>query len=630
MAGKPVPLDANGRPTGTMGTPPAPPRPATMGKAPERITVKGVQIVLSNGRITLPDGTVLPPRSLIDRKSGNITIGGSDHRLALRDGKVILREAVGKPAATLGNWDKIKNTSTKFEGPDFTTKVVWTPSMAFPATTSAQAASLAQSDRNLARTGGVVGQSPRTAVPAAALADLNARMKAFMAAAPGAITITSGKRSKADGERLWKEALAKYGDPEIADNWVARPGGSNHEKGAAFDLKFADPKVRAWAHANAARFGLTFPMGNEPWHVEPVEARGGKLSSQAVAAGVAPIKVAPNGAVASVGGGGAAGGGGGVGATLSTAAGGAAAPKESLLGPDGKIDTTKAIGVYGSVAALAASVPDIARVIKQAIDLGIDPGTQAGQQRFQAMLENTAWWKKTSDSQRSNELLKKTNPGQYRQVRQQTIDYLKNVAGELGVEEGDQRLFIIAERAMSLGWSKDEMKRYLAADIKIVGGVAGGKPGMAAVTVDQLKEQAAQYLVPMSDATLQTWTQQVLKGQVPLEAFGSYLKEQAKSLFPGLKTAIDSGVTVAQYVSPYRELAAQTLEINPNEINFLDPKWSSALFQQGKDGSRTSMSLADWQISLRKRPEFAKTRGAIDQAANFATSLATTFGKIAS
>lgn len=125
--------------------------------------------------------------------------------------------------------------------------------------------------------------------------DIASRVAAMAAAAPGAITVTSGVRSTAHQKELFDAAVRKYGSVEAARKWVAPPGHSQHELGNANDLHFSDPKTRAWAHANAARFGLTFPLSNESWHVEKIEARrggapaGGFVSAPAPAAGAAPI-----------------------------------------------------------------------------------------------------------------------------------------------------------------------------------------------------------------------------------------------------------------------------------------------------------------------------------------------------
>lgn len=95
----------------------------------------------------------------------------------------------------------------------------------------------------------------------------------IIAESGGKITINSGRRTNERQTQLWNEALAKYGDPEIADNWVARPGTSNHESGSAADLHYADDATRQWAHDNAGLYGLNFPLSNEAWHVEPVKGQ---------------------------------------------------------------------------------------------------------------------------------------------------------------------------------------------------------------------------------------------------------------------------------------------------------------------------------------------------------------------
>ena len=78
---------------------------------------------------------------------------------------------------------------------------------------------------------------------------------------------------------LWQGALAKYGDPEIACLWVARPGTSAHQSGRAIDCHLGDPieseyadgmrthPTYRWLVTHAARFGF-FTYDLEPWHWE--------------------------------------------------------------------------------------------------------------------------------------------------------------------------------------------------------------------------------------------------------------------------------------------------------------------------------------------------------------------------
>ncbi len=102
--------------------------------------------------------------------------------------------------------------------------------------------------------------------------DLNPSFKqaldAMIAASGGRLRVTSGYRDNDLQAKLYAEAVKKYG-PSGAGKWVAPPGHSNHNRGLAADLA----GDLGWAHANAARFGLVFPMSWENWHIEPVHAR---------------------------------------------------------------------------------------------------------------------------------------------------------------------------------------------------------------------------------------------------------------------------------------------------------------------------------------------------------------------
>jgi D-alanyl-D-alanine dipeptidase len=102
--------------------------------------------------------------------------------------------------------------------------------------------------------------------------DFASRLGQFLSAAEQAgtpIKIMSGYRSPERQAQLYQAAIAKYGSEAAARKWVAPPGRSNHNKGSAVDLSFTSDAARAWAHQNAAKFGLNFRMSHEPWHIEP-------------------------------------------------------------------------------------------------------------------------------------------------------------------------------------------------------------------------------------------------------------------------------------------------------------------------------------------------------------------------
>jgi hypothetical protein len=109
--------------------------------------------------------------------------------------------------------------------------------------------------------------------------DFSSALQNLFAGAPEEIRanlrVGSGFRSPERQTQLWNQALQKYGSPEAARKWVAPPGRSQHNHGNAADLKYMNDAARAWVHANAGNYGLSFPLSNENWHIELAGARGG-------------------------------------------------------------------------------------------------------------------------------------------------------------------------------------------------------------------------------------------------------------------------------------------------------------------------------------------------------------------
>lgn len=97
----------------------------------------------------------------------------------------------------------------------------------------------------------------------------------LLPAGRGAIHVVSGWRSLDEQRVLWNEALARYGDPEIADDHVARPGTSLHESGLAVDLG-GDVELAAGL-VGSLGIPLHRPLAHEPWHFELIGSRGPRM-----------------------------------------------------------------------------------------------------------------------------------------------------------------------------------------------------------------------------------------------------------------------------------------------------------------------------------------------------------------
>ena len=94
------------------------------------------------------------------------------------------------------------------------------------------------------------------------------------AAADGVeLRVTSGWRSRDKQQRLYEEAIAKYGSAQAARRWVLPPAESAHVRGGAVDV--GPESGASWLDGHGVRFGLCRRYDNEPWHFERLAAAKG-------------------------------------------------------------------------------------------------------------------------------------------------------------------------------------------------------------------------------------------------------------------------------------------------------------------------------------------------------------------
>lgn len=250
-----------------------------------------------------------------------------------------------------------------------------------------------------------------------------------------------------------------------------------------------------------------------------------------------------------------------------------------------------------------------------------------GANRLLGALEKTEWWQKTSASARQWQAQQEMDPASARQRLVSMRHQVQSLAqATLGYRLDPQRAQHLANTAIAADWSQQDLQHAVGAEFHYQQKTTYG--GAAGQTIDKFKQMASEYLVPLSDHALNRWTKGVLEGVYQPEDFKSYVEQHARNLYPTLADAFDRNLTTRQYLEPYSQLAAQTLEINPEQIDWMHPKWSKALNTTTPTGERAPMSLSDWGSYLRGLPDYKKTSQAAEQGATLARALLTTFGKV--
>jgi hypothetical protein len=159
--------------------------------------------------------------------------------------------------------------------------------------------------------------------------------------------------------------------------------------------------------------------------------------------------------------------------------------------------------------------------------------------------------------------------------------------------------------SMGIGASSSLVDKLIRAKFtytpgKAVGGAAGGALG-------QLKATAAANGLDFDKqfgTQAQTWLGKILQGEDP-NTFKNIIRQTAKLGLPEKVGALlDLGVDLDAIYSPYKNVMASVLEINPQTIGLDDKTLRSAI------GPDKEMTIYDWERSLRKDPRWQYTNNA--------------------
>lgn len=225
--------------------------------------------------------------------------------------------------------------------------------------------------------------------------------------------------------------------------------------------------------------------------------------------------------------------------------------------------------------------------------------------QFQGFILASDWHRNTPPSARqwlSTQLLE---PARAAQLKAQTSTQVQQIGTTVGVPLTTQQVDFLSQAALQEGWNATEIQR------RIISQSAQAKlqPGQILATQGQLQQTASSYGIPISTNTLGTWARQINDGSQTTAGFQSYAAQQAKLAFPTLAKQIDSGLTVKQIGDPYAQIAGQTLGIDPNTVDWSQPKWQKALQAQDAQGNITGpMDHLSWEKTIRTDPTYGYSR----------------------
>lgn len=274
----------------------------------------------------------------------------------------------------------------------------------------------------------------------------------------------------------------------------------------------------------------------------------------------------------------------------------------------------------GDLSGLLTGVPSLKAILSEAVSGGWSTA------KFEQAVEATPWYRQHNDATRQLVALQYSDPAEYKTRLANASQSVSTEAAQLGVGLDPKTLASLAQQSIVQGWSPQTLQHEIASHYNRNGSPAG----QAAQIYQQLQQTYAEYGVPISNATLQFRTQQVLGGNTTADTYMQNARNTAKSMFPSIASQIDAGMTVKDIADPYIQQMSNTLELDPNSIGITDPLVKKAL--QGAvttvNGKSSATTTPIWQFEqqLRSDPRWATTQNARDTVSSALVHIGNDFG----
>lgn len=325
-----------------------------------------------------------------------------------------------------------------------------------------------------------------------------------------------------------------------------------------------------------------------------------------------------------------------------TTAGKTPAPKTPAKTPIATVEDVakKAVEMgYGAIDSVFKTVPELTTLITKAVNEKYSPA------RFQSELQNTNWFKSNATNLQQRGFYKR----QYNDLvnalpaeatdRQAKIDELnqtttygrglasvKRLIQAEAIAEGavidDAALNVLAQDIYDHALENDALaiRDYVKANIKYQPGkILSGKAGKDLADLKTTAMANGLDLDKAFGSSLQGWLQKLAGGE-SIETYKNLIRQAAKTGMPErIASLLDNGVDLETIYSPYRNLMANTLEINPKTIK-LDEVIKSSTTPKGE------MNLYDFQQQLRKDDRWQYTKQARDEVASGVQKVLQDFG----
>lgn len=273
-----------------------------------------------------------------------------------------------------------------------------------------------------------------------------------------------------------------------------------------------------------------------------------------------------------------------------------------------KLTVDELASQYGYAATFFFSDGELKRLIEAAVKEQWSPA------KFQAKFQATKWYRTRGADARQWSELKARDPAEAAERRRTRWGQVRQLASQMGIALSTDKVSRIVDNSLLLGWDDKLLREAVGAEFKYAAN--GGTQGESATMEAFIRKTADDFGVPVSDSQVGQWVGGTMAGTHTQDGVVDFVRDMARSKYPGLNGYLDKGFTVRQVAEPYVQSYAQILEMPADTVNMTDVRIQRAL--QGvapdKQGAMPqAQTLYDFERDLRKDPRWRRTKNAKEQ-----------------
>ena len=339
--------------------------------------------------------------------------------------------------------------------------------------------------------------------------------------------------------------------------------------------------------------------------------------------------------------------GGGTVVPLTSNTGASAASSTTVPMATDKLSMAQLQSQYGITAAVINNDPSLLAALNKI--LGADGGPMITDPALQeAIVKGTSWYRDQTDTQRSYDYARATNPGQFAADLQKNASNIVKQYADLGLTITASQAIEYANNMMKqaiikdgkvVRFDQDYLNKLMADSIKftttnsidgrvVYTGLAGKLETLASKLYTTARDYGFEQTT--SNANFTKWFEASMKGLVAgtlkEEDLDNELQSRAKSFAPGLAKFIDQGQTLRQAADPWLQAIADTWEVDINSVDLNDDFVQRAINMQDKDGNFTTMNLYDTKKLARRSSKWDETQTAKEEKTSIASRILKDFG----